>query len=267
MFALFKALLFCTFLVLLCSDVEQNPGLGIQYPCSICCWPVRWNQKALLCDLCQQWAHCGCCSVDNYTYATFQMMACFSWCCPRCLAGTMPFHDCSVLTSEVTSTDSDCSLLSSPVLQSGGVANDDSFLSIPPIITYSFLRMAHLNCRSLLSNLDEVLLFIQSYNVDVMTLSETWLDETVTDLEVCPDGYNLFILERIEIDEEVVLLLFYPITFDVDSALIFLKVMLSHSGYSCIQILNEQYFFVVCIDHLLTITFMIIFWLSVRKVY
>ena len=35
-------------------------------------------------------------------------------------------------------------------------------------------------------------------------------------------------LERIEIDEEVVLLLSYPITFDVDSAPIFLKVMLSH---------------------------------------
>ena len=56
--------------------------------------------------------------------------------------------------------------------------------------------MAHLNCRSLLSNLDEVLLFIQTYNVDVMTLSETWLDDTVTDLEVCPDGYNLFIIRR-----------------------------------------------------------------------
>lgn len=56
--------------------------------------------------------------------------------------------------------------------------------------------MAHLNCRSSLSNLDEVLLFTQTHNVDVMTLSETWLVETVTDLEVCPDGYNLLIFRR-----------------------------------------------------------------------
>ena len=56
--------------------------------------------------------------------------------------------------------------------------------------------MAHLNCRSLLSNLDEVLLFIQTHNVDVMMLSETWLDDTVADLEVCADGYNLLIFRR-----------------------------------------------------------------------
>ena len=47
--------------------------------------------------------------------------------------------------------------------------------------------MAHLNCRSLLSTLDEVLLFIQQYDIDVMTLSETWLDESISDLEVCPN--------------------------------------------------------------------------------
>ena len=31
---------------------------------------------------------------------------------------------------------------------------------------------------------------------DIMTLSETWLDETVTDLEMCPVGYDLFIDRR-----------------------------------------------------------------------
>lgn len=41
-----------------------------------------------------------------------------------------------------------------------------------------------------------MLLFIQTYNVGVITLSETWLDNNVTDLEVCPDGYNLFIIRR-----------------------------------------------------------------------
>ena len=44
--------------------------------------------------------------------------------------------------------------------------------------------------------LDEVLFFIQLYNVDVMTLSETWLDESASDLEVCPNGYNLLIFRR-----------------------------------------------------------------------
>ena len=46
-----EALLFCFLFVLLCGDVEENPGPGTRYPCSLCYQPVRWNQKALLCDL------------------------------------------------------------------------------------------------------------------------------------------------------------------------------------------------------------------------
>ena len=41
-----------------------------------------------------------------------------------------------------------------------------------------------------------MLLFIQTHNVDIMTLSVTWLDESVSDLEVCPDGYNLLVFRQ-----------------------------------------------------------------------
>ena len=110
MAALFEALLFCSLFMLLCGDIELNPSLGTRYPCSLCYQQVCQNQKVLLCDLCQQWTHCKCCSIDNHAYATYQKMMCFSWCCPCCLVSTMPFHDCSVLTSEGTSTDSDASI-------------------------------------------------------------------------------------------------------------------------------------------------------------
>ena len=69
-----------------------------------------------------------------------------------------------------------------------------------------------------------------------MTLSETWLDETVTDLEMCPVGYMIYLLiEEIQIKEEVVLLLFYPATFIVVFALIHPKGILSHYRYSFIM--------------------------------
>ena len=41
-----------------------------------------------------------------------------------------------------------------------------------------------------------MLLFIQNHSIDVMTLSETWLDDTVSDLEVCPPQYGLNIVRR-----------------------------------------------------------------------
>ena len=47
-----------------------------------------------------------------------------------------------------------------------------------------------------MAHLDDMLLFIQSYSIDVMTLSETWLDDTVSDIEVCPPHYGLNIVRR-----------------------------------------------------------------------
>ena len=179
MAALNEALIFCFLFVLLCGDVEQNPGPGVRYPCSLCYQPVRWNQKALLCDLCQQWTHCKCCSIDNHTYATYQTMACFSWCCPRCLVGTMPFHDCSVLTSEVTSTD-----------------NDDSFEQFSLLPVAHGLRIAHLNCRSFLPHKEEIFDLLCNFCLDVLTLSETWLDDTIPDSGILPVGCNYSLLRR-----------------------------------------------------------------------
>ena len=39
------------FFLLLCGDVEHNPGPKMRS--SICCLPIRRNQKALLCDFCE----------------------------------------------------------------------------------------------------------------------------------------------------------------------------------------------------------------------
>ena len=38
--------------LLLCGDVQSNPGPSTCYPCAMCYCPVRWNQEALLCDVC-----------------------------------------------------------------------------------------------------------------------------------------------------------------------------------------------------------------------
>ena len=181
--ALNEALLYCLLLVLLCGNVEQNPGPNTRYPCSLCYQPVCWNQKALLCDpdLCEKWTHCKCCSVDNYMYATYQRMECFSWPCPHCLVDTMPFHDCSVLTSDVTSTNSD-------------VSQEQS--SLMPVA--QGLRIAHLNCQSLLPHKDEIFNLLYSFHLDVLTLSETWLDDTIPDNEILPGGcdYSLICQDK-----------------------------------------------------------------------
>ena len=56
----------CVFL-LLCGDVSPNLG-PIRYPCSVCKKPVKSNQKALLCDNCNEWSHAGCASIGSSLY-------------------------------------------------------------------------------------------------------------------------------------------------------------------------------------------------------
>jgi len=81
----------------------------------------------------------------------------------------MPFHDCSVLTSEVTSTDSDASIEQFSLM---AVAHG--------------LHIAHLNCRSLLPHKEELFDLLYNFHLDILTLSETWLDDTIPNSEILP---------------------------------------------------------------------------------
>ena len=56
---------------------------------------------------------------------------------------------------------------------------------IPRDYTWYNLRIAHLNCRSLLAHNEDVLTLASDGCIDVFALSETWLDETVLDGELC----------------------------------------------------------------------------------
>jgi len=115
-----------------------------------------------------RWCHCKCCSVSKAQYESFQVQFDFSWTCPSCLSKKIPFHDCSVLSSF-----DDC-------FQEVDLTSVSSYNS--PVL-HSFLKVAHLNCRSLLPSSDEVLMFMRDNCIDVMTLSETWLDGSISDLE------------------------------------------------------------------------------------
>ena len=185
----FGVLLF--YLLLLSGDISLNPG-PVRYPCAVCHLSVRSNQRALLCDECGLWCHCKCCGVSKGQYQSYQSLSCFTWLCQSCLSRNLPFYNCSFLCSPGVKHSS-CSPFRE--LSFTDDIQQNPFPS-PPSTTHSFLTFAHLNCHCLLAYLDDVLLFIQNHSIDVMTLSETWLDDTVSDLEVCPPHYDLNIVRR-----------------------------------------------------------------------
>ena len=99
------------------------------------------------------------------------------------------------------------------------------------------LRIGHLNCCSLLSHKDEILELIMLSKLYVLTLSETWLDDTI------PDSKIMWLL-MIEIDMVEVWKLYYQIMFAPRSLR-----WPSLSGESFILTVKGLYFCVVLIDH------------------
>jgi hypothetical protein len=58
------------------------------------------------------------------------------------------------------------------------------------------LRIAHINCRSLYPKLDEISWILSETQLDILCLSETWLDSTYLDADISIAGYTLFRKDR-----------------------------------------------------------------------
>ena len=70
--------------LLLCGDVESNPG-PINYaeifPCGWCELKVDWSQSGIACDQCDHWYHRQCISMTSSVY---NGIADTSWVCAKC---------------------------------------------------------------------------------------------------------------------------------------------------------------------------------------
>ena len=86
-------------LILLCGDINVNPGPNWKYPCGICKKPVKSNQRGIQCGSCDVWIQTRCLGMNNDEYqllatlhargfvliATFPILHLRFWTCPRIL--------------------------------------------------------------------------------------------------------------------------------------------------------------------------------------
>ena len=76
--------------LLCCGDVEPNPGPNYKYPCTVCSYPVKCNQRGIQCSWCDKWTHAKCCGVSKTENDHLSTMDA-DWFCPRCLLSELPF--------------------------------------------------------------------------------------------------------------------------------------------------------------------------------
>lgn len=160
--------------LLMAGDIEKNPGPQNHScakhnkwkapRCTICEKFVAKNHKRLVCDVCYDFTHAGC------SKSIFNLKSCpsatpMAWTCSKCSLSSLPFYDTSIndpaehpQINSVKDTTEDVHLQS---------LNDKS----------NQLKIMHINTQSMVSTFDNLLIAIERYFFDIITMSETWLKE------------------------------------------------------------------------------------------
>lgn len=59
------------------------------------------------------------------------------------------------------------------------------------------LKIIHLNVRSLLPKIYQIRIWVRSTGADIVVISETWLNKSISDNDVCIDGFQIYRVDRL----------------------------------------------------------------------
>ena len=132
-------------LLLLCGDVELNPGPNWRNPRSVCCRPVSANQHGIYCEVCLNWNHRNWVNMSLEDYFHWGHIK-DGWVCPRCDREALPFHNVSRLSSSSSN-------LTNTLFSSTFTSSNSTNTACPSPLQ---LSVFYFNARSLLPKIDEV---------------------------------------------------------------------------------------------------------------
>ena len=133
----------------------------------MCERPVAKNQKLLACEVCRELTHAHC-SNSNIDLTFFSSSIPTTWTCPCCAFTALPFRHADFSDSAIPDSD----LPGTDAIDSLQFANEH--LSTLQERSNQ-LKVLHINTQSMVSTFDELLVTMNEYPFDVVTMSETWL--------------------------------------------------------------------------------------------
>ena len=168
------------YLLILSGDINLHPS-PIQYPCSVCAKPVK--KRLISCEKCGLWIHKRCNQFEKPRIGSLLT-------CRPCQNKPIDhldniwhqftfaddfFEDRDALSDEQTNIDF------------GTSSSIDNW----KVFNKCGLHLIHLNINSLLSKIDELRAIAKKSRATVIGITESKLDESVTDEEINIDGYEL----------------------------------------------------------------------------
>ena len=180
-------------------DVATNPGPP-KFPCNICKKAIRWTTPGVCCDTCDQWFHKACMGMHTCIYESLASNN-VSWQCCRCGMHNLSssFFDSTISEhTNLFSTPSSSSIADSrigePLPMSSPIDNTRTFN--PKRLQTPKLTVIVTNCRSLVNMKVELINLLDATKADIAICTETWLNSTISDSEICPDNDSLFRNDR-----------------------------------------------------------------------
>ena len=164
--------------------------MGIAYPCVGCTKPVKSNQRGLQCTLCSNWVHasCGGISIREYDNPSHNFL---DWICSKCIFSFLPVNAFEKQEEQIGNN--------SPV--NTNVSNTTGILNLSENLVFDELKqkglkILHLNVRSLLRNICEIRQLLRQNDVHILSVNETWLDNSILTNEINIDNFQIVRKDR-----------------------------------------------------------------------
>lgn len=185
---------FCfTSLIILLSG-DVHLNPGPEYPCGQCGLNVNDDDQALCCDSCDKWIHVSC--------------------------------DCSLTVNDYNKMlkDSSDDPWFCPVCRSAPQSQ---------IPSQSGLSCVCFNARSIIAKHLDFLAYAYAHQFDVIAVTETFLDQSIPDVLICPNGYTIFKKDRNHHGGGILVLVkssivsFHPKDFESDCEMLWIELLTS----------------------------------------
>ena len=191
------------------GDISLNPGPStVKYTCPICSRTVARHHRALDCSICGLKHHIKCGKVTPKEYKATQRRDLMTWSCPRCV--TQPalqesgpdINQMSALPFGSVSDESFLSMVESREVTPINASYEecDSHLSdlVQKLANRSAkdIRVGHLNVCSLRKKIEKLRCLQMFCRFEVLGITETHLDQTVSDTGLDIDRMKFLRLDR-----------------------------------------------------------------------
>lgn len=195
--------------IILCGDVHPQPGptvkRNIKYPCKECGKSVCSNQDAILCAQCKIWSHAKCIGLSKGIFKHYLDNPNMDWTCGWSSL-PFPFHDVDYYSEdEVDKEVSDLFNQSTNLI----TANDPgecnriaNYLHLQDLneklnsSSHKDVRIAHINVCILRYKVDEILCLQRQCKFEILAITETHLDSSVSDAVLNIEGMQFLRLDR-----------------------------------------------------------------------